>query len=311
MTTLQEAPPRRKGPTLPARLPKIQRVPRQKQLNPTLVVVSWILTMISLMLIVMLVNLTVVSQIQHFASQHRLYAQLREDLAATSTPIGHKDVNGNVVALGTPMALLTIPEIGVKEVVVEGTASRETKMGVGHSPETPLPGQPGTSILLGRAAGYGGVFGDLDKLRPGDRFTVVTGQGKSTYQVIGQRAKGEKLPVLGATDGRLTLVTATGSAFLPDGVLKVDAALVSKAYIAPADTVAGPLPDAQKPLAGDPSRLNQLAWLLELMILLTIGAVWAWKRWSHPAMWIVFAPLLTATGLAVADRICDLLPNLM
>lgn len=311
MTTLQEAPPRRKGPSLPARLPKIQRVPRQTQLSPALTVVSWILTMVSVILIVMLVNLTVISQIQHFASQHRLYAELRQNLAATSTPIGHTDVNGNVVALGTPMALLTIPEIGVNEVVVEGTASRETKMGVGHSPDTPLPGQPGTSVLLGRAAAYGGVFGDLDKLKAGDRFTVLTGQGRSTYQVIGQRVKGEKLPVLDATGGRLTLVTATGSAFLPHGVLKVDAALISKPYIAPSQSIGGKLADAEKPLAGDPSRTNQLAWLLELMILLSIGAVWAWKRWSHPAMWIVFAPLLATTGLAVADRICDLLPNLM
>ncbi|MFL6023083.1 MAG: sortase, partial [Marmoricola sp.] len=243
---------------------------------------------------------------------HSLYNQLRLSLAEGSTPIGQLDSNGKLVKPGTPIALLKIPELGLNEVVVEGTASRQTKLGVGHRADTPYPGQPGASVLMGRSAAYGGVFRNLGKLRPGQIFTVTTGQGVGRYKVIGVRNGDVRLPALTGTAGRLTLVTAKGPAFLPHGVQYVDADLVSPSVGRPKIAfAAGVIPDAQKVLGTDRSRLFSLSWLLELLVLMAAGATWAWKRWSHPAMWIVFVPVLAATGLACADRICDLLPNLM
>jgi LPXTG-site transpeptidase (sortase) family protein len=305
---------RRRGPlpSWPSRLPRLRRVERAEVPDAVTVVASYGLTLLSVVLLALLANLTVVSQLQHFTAQHTLYDQLRLSLAEGSAPIGQLDVNGHLVARGTPVALLDIPELGVKEVVVEGTASRQTKVGVGHRPDTPLPGQPGVSVLMGRAAAYGGVFGRLSQLEPGETFTVTTGQGRSTYRVVGVRKGSVKLPALEGSAGRLTLVTAAGSPFLPHGVLRVDADLVSPSYPRPPVAFAGGvIDDAEQGLAGDPSRLFSLSWLLELLVVVAVGAVWVWKRWSHQATLIVFGPVVAAVGLACADRICDLLPNLM
>ncbi|MFL6059988.1 MAG: sortase [Marmoricola sp.] len=293
-------------------LPKVERSARTQPPNTVVLVYSWVLTMLAIVLGALILNVTLVSQFQHSNAQHKLYDELRVSLAEGSTPIGQLDVNGHVVKAGTPVALLKIPELGIKEVVVDGTASRQTKTGVGHEPDTRMPGQAGQSVLMGRAAAYGGVFKHLDRLKKGDEFTVLTGQGESTYRVIGPRVGTAQLPALTGSASRLTLMTATGAPFFPHKVLQVDAALVSPVYATPPVSYAqGVIDDAQKPLGKDPSRLFSLSWLLELLVLLVAGAIWARHRWSHQATWIVFAPVLAATGFAVADRVCDLLPNLM
>lgn len=298
-------------PGLGRHLPQVRRIPTEQRTGSPLVDVSYGLTILAVVLFTLLVNLTLVSQIQHFSAQHSLYQQLRLSLAEGSTPIGQLDARGELVEPGTPVALLKIPALGISEVVVEGTASRQTKLGVGHRPDTPYPGQPGTSVLMGRSAAYGGVFKHLDRLEAGQVFTVTTGQGIAKYRVIGPRT-GAKVPALTGTAGRLTLVTAQGAPFVPHGVLRVDADLVSPSVPRPPIAfAAGVVEDSQQALGSDRGRLFSLSWLMELLVLMTAGAVWAWKRWSHPAMWVVFVPVLAATGLACADRVCDLLPNLI
>jgi LPXTG-site transpeptidase (sortase) family protein len=316
MTTVSDAGSwarrRRLVPKWPSALPRVQRVPRAQAPDSSTLVISYMLTILAAVAGVVLFNLAVVGQLQHFTAQHSLYQQLRLSLAEGSTPIGQTDAQNHLVKRGTPMALLEIPQLGLREVVVEGTASRQTKVGVGHRADTPLPGQPGPSVLMGRAAAYGGVFGHLDDLKAGETFTVTTGQGRSTYKVIGVRGPGTKLPALSATTGRLSLITARGLPFLPHQTVIVDADLVSQAFPRPPIAFApGAIDDSEQPLKGDPTRLLSLLCLLELLVLGAVGAVWARKRWSQPAMWIVFGPVLGAIGLACADRACDLLPNLM
>jgi LPXTG-site transpeptidase (sortase) family protein len=287
-------------------------VPRAQDVDAATLAASYMLTILAGAVGVLLFNLVVVSQLQHFTAQQSLYHQLRLSLAEGSTPIGQTDAQHHLVERGTPVALLEIPELGVREVVVEGTSSEQTKVAVGHRADTPLPGQAGASVLMGRAAAYGGAFGRIGHLAAGDTFTVTTGQGKSTYKVLGVRASSAKLPALTPTTGQLTLVTAGGRPFLPAKTLMVDASLVSKAFPRPPIAFApGVIDDSEQPLKGDPHRLFSLLWLLNLLILGAVGWVWAWKRWSHLATWIVFAPMLTAAGLGCADRVCDLLPNLM
>ena len=298
----------------PERLPRVQRVTREEPPRGGRVVVSYALTAVSSVLLVLLVNLTLVSQLQHFASQKELYGELRLALAEGSTPIGQvDDLTGELVEPGTALALLEIPELGVREVVVEGTTSQDTKLGVGHRRDTPMPGQPGVSVLMGRAAAYGGVFGDLADLDPGDGFTVTTGQGVVEYRVIGLRSgESTQLPALAPEDGRLTMTTASGRAFQPTGALRVDAEQVSETFPRPPVAFApGVIDDSEQAMAGDPSRLFSLSWLLQLLLALAVATVWAWKRWSHPGTWIVAVPAFLAVGLACADRVCDLLPNLI
>lgn len=300
------------APAWPAGLPRVQRVAREAPPDWRTLVLSSALSLISLVIITLLFNLTVVSQLQHWSAQHRLYGELRLSLAEGSVPIGQLDVNGQLVAAGTPVALLDIPRLGTHEVVVEGTSSQVTKLGVGHRRDTPMPGQPGVSVLMGRASAYGGPFRNIGELRSGDVFTVTTGQGIARYRVIGARTGIVELPVLGPEDGRLTLATARGRPFQPSGVLYVDAELTSKAQPRPAVAIApGVLSHDDQVMAGNTSRAFSLSWLAELLLAMSLAAVWAWKRWSRPATWIVFVPVLAMIALACADRFDDLLPNLL
>lgn len=296
----------------PAGLPKVTKVANPRPPDWRAVVASYALMMISAILLVLLFNLTVVSQLQHANSQRRLYDELRLTVAEGSVPIGQLDVHGELVEPGTPIALIDIPKLGVNEVVVEGSSSRQTKLGVGHRRDTPYPGQPGVSVLVGRAAAYGGVFRYLELLRTGDRFSVSTGQGTSEYEVIGIRNGETQLPALGEKDGRLTLVTSTGRPFQPGGVLRLDARLISEAFPRPPIAIAAGVVDPQEEvMSGDRSRVFSLSWLVQLLAAAAVAAVWAAKRWNTLATWIVFVPVITVTALACADRVTDLLPNLL
>ena len=50
-------------------------------------------------------------------------------------------------------------------------------------PGTPIPGQPGNSVISGHRTTYGRPFFDFDLLDPGDRITVETAIGTHTYEV--------------------------------------------------------------------------------------------------------------------------------
>ena len=86
-------------------------------------------------------------------------------------------------APGEGFAAMRIPKIGVDQVVVEGVDRESLKRGPGHMPWTPLPGQPGNSVISGHRVTYGRPFFDLDQLSPGDVIEVETAIGVHTYEV--------------------------------------------------------------------------------------------------------------------------------
>ncbi|KRC59498.1 MULTISPECIES: sortase [unclassified Nocardioides] len=319
MTAAPEAPQRkdrrreRTGPgaALRARMPKVERVANPAPTDWRLVVASYALSMLSVVLLALLLNLTVISQVQHFTSQNKLYDQLRLTIAEGSVPIGQRDVDGELVEAGTPIALLEIPRLELREVVVEGSSSRQTKLGIGHRFDTPYPGQAGASVLVGRASAYGGAFRWIDKLQPGDTIRVSTGQGTSEYSVIGARHGQQDLPALEpGKDGRLTMITSSGRPFQPSGVTMVDAELTTPVFPRPSIAIAeGYVKPDERVLSGDTSRVFSLSWLIQLLVAASVAAVWAAKRWNRLATWIVFVPVIAMLALACADRVTDLLPN--
>jgi sortase A len=83
-------------------------------------------------------------------------------------------------------ALIRIPKIDRLEEgwnVVQGVTRRDLKTGAGHMPHTPLPGQPGNSVISGHRTTYGAPFHELDVLEPGDTIEVETALGTHVYQV--------------------------------------------------------------------------------------------------------------------------------
>lgn len=85
--------------------------------------------------------------------------------------------------LGAAFALLRIPKIGVDEALFEGVDVATLKNGPGHMPGTPLPGQPGNSVLSGHRTTYGRPFFDLDQLVVGDTIEVESEIGVHVYEV--------------------------------------------------------------------------------------------------------------------------------
>ncbi|MFI6931993.1 sortase [Streptomyces sp. NPDC050287] len=258
-------------------------------------------------------QLLVVSAAQERSAQHAAFDELRDQLALGTAPVAQADQQGRLLAPGTPVALIAVPGLRMSQVVLEGTDSAVLTDGPGHRRDTPLPGQAGTSVLMGRAAAYGGPFGRLASLAAGDRFSVTTGQGKATYRVSDVRRAGDPAPApLASGNGRLVLVTATGPRFVPSGVLRVDADLVSAPFQTPAAVIrSGTLPDSEEPLARPAGVPWPLVMWLQALLLTAVAAVWAWHRWGRHQTWIVFAPVVAVLGLQVATRTTELLPNLL
>ena len=313
-----EAAPDRPAP--PPKIPFWLRPPanrRPKRPRPTPREPRWWIGVVWLVLSVLLLcfvaHVALFGILQHARNQAAGYAELRVSLAQADTPLGQLDVNDKLVADGTPIALLSIPKLGLSEVVRQGSTSDVTRLGVGHRRDTPYPGQTGTSILYGRQSTYGGPFGGLPALVPGDTIKVTTGQGTYTFTVFGLRRPGDPLPeAIGPKAGRLELVTADGPPLVSSSVLYVDASLkgtpadsartvLTGHALEPSEKVMGIEPDGWLPL------VFALQWLI-VAAALTRYLVQKWGRWQT---WIVAAPVLLVLGATTADSAMALLPNLI
>lgn len=281
--------------------------------SAALAVTGVALCILAALLLSLVAELTIVGSLRQSRDQQTAYAQLREQLAKATIPTGQTDADGVLLAPGTAIALMNIPTLGLQEVVAEGTTSRVLTSGPGHRRDTVFPGQPGSSIVFGRQAAYGGPFNGLARLAKGDAIEFTTGQGTFTYRVVGLRQPGD--PQIVSSDpkiGRLTLVTADGVPYLASSTLRVDAVLEG----APAELpgrVLGPaaLAPAERPMSGDPSAWIPLVFWAQALAVAAIGVVWLRGRWGRWQTWVVGAPLLGFVGLGVAQQVALLLPNLI
>ncbi len=256
-----------------------------------------------------------VSRLDYDRVQVESYATLRANLALATAPTGPTQPFDPKALLvpGTPVGVLNIPEIGLTTVIFEGTSGRVLESGPGHQRDTPLPGQPGVSVIFGRRAAYGGPFSRLPWVQVGDVFTVTTGQGVASYRVIDLRRAGDPFPPPPtAGQGRLILVTADGPPLAPFGVLDVDANLISKASPAPAMVIsAADLAPSERALGTDPGALVPVV-LWGAALLSAVGLLaWAGPRWGRWQTWIVAVPVVLFFSLSISDQVACLLPNLM
>jgi len=304
-----ESPPRVDAP------PPTPVMPARTPAPAPMRTVALVLAMLSVSILALAVNLVLISQVQNYTSQKALYDELRVDLAGGAAPTGPEGVDGELIEPGTPVALLTAPEIGLpRSVIVEGTAGAQTMAGIGHRRDTVLPCQYGTSVLMARSGAYGAAGAAFKALREGDRFGITMGQGSCTYEVTGIRFAGDQAPPAPrAGQGRITLTTAAGLPFMPTAVYRVDAELVSDGYDRPAVAIpAGALPESEAAMGTDTSALYPLVLLLELMIAVALFVVWLWRRWGRWQAWLIGIPPILAVGLLTAGLVNQwLLPNLL
>ncbi|MEV4312596.1 class E sortase [Actinocrispum sp. NPDC049592] len=270
------------------------------------------ISIIAALALCLVAQLTLLGVLTHNSDQERAYTDFRVQLANATAPVRGLDGDRRLLADGTPMAILAIPKLGLREVVGEGATPETLKSGPGHRRDTVLPGQAGTSVLLGRRAAYGGPFGAISTLSAGDEITLTTGQGAHTYRVSGVRRAGAPQPKeLAKGEGRLTLVTADGPEFLPEDILRVDAKLTSQAVPSNGAPPSMAVRDAEQPMATDSGALVGLVGWGLVLCAGVAGVVYLRQRAGRWHAWVVGVPLLGALGLTVADQAASLLPNLL
>lgn len=257
---------------------------------------------------------TVGSRLYYDRVQHNDYASFRAELAQATAPTGPTDPADakKLLPVGTPVAVLSIPEIGLNAVVLQGTTSDVLEGGPGHLRDTAMPGQVGVSEILGRRAAYGGPFARLSSLSPGAVFSVTTGQGVTRYRVLDVRRAGDPVPVLTTGKGRLILGTADGPPFAPTGVVWVDADTITAPYTPPAMVIStSEISPSELPLGTESGVWLPLVLWGEGLLLAALAIAWLRSHWGRWQTWTVALPVLGYLGLGVADQVARLLPNLM
>jgi sortase A len=245
--------------------------------------------------------------LQETRTQSVMYAKFRQELAGEVAPIGAP------IKAGAPVALLEIPRLGLRDIVVEGTSSGDLLKGPGHRADSPLPGESGVSVVYGRGATFGAPFERLQKLQPGDAITVVDGAGTFQYIVKDVRRAGSALPQpVGANASRLTLASAAANGWravlAPSAPLYVDADMHGSAVAEPGGRPAA-VPGSETLMGSDSGALDSLVHWLALLIVSAAAAAWAFARWGRWQTWIVAAPTVGAALWLVSETAMKLLPN--
>lgn len=271
------------------------------------------LGLLAALLAAFLIDLLGLSHLQHLVAQQQARDSFASQLAEGTAPVDEGDVDSVLLGDGAPVARIEIPALGINEIVGEGSTSSVLARGPGHRRDTPLPGQGGVSVIMGRASAFGGPFARIQELPPGEAISVVTGQGEQLFRVIGVRYAGDPAPAaVAAGRSRMVLETARGGPYLPLGVVRVDAELVSATQDRGGRmTTYLSLPQADKELSGDLSTVWALVFALQFLVLAEVAAIYSFRRFGWARTWVVFLPVLTLSCLLTADQIVRLLPNLL
>jgi sortase A len=209
---------------------------------------------------------------------------------------------------GRPVGLIEIPSIGVSQVMVQGISSSDTKLGPGHDPSTPAPGQAGNAIVVGRRTTYGSPFANINRLQKGAEIEVLTRQGLFTYHVIPLPAHVPLASLIRqGTANRLTLITSSPP-YQATSQIAVVAKLNGKGLQAP-----GPLPLA--PAGEQPGKTtNESQWgrilLWGELLAVAIGVTWYLlrRRWSIAVTYLLATPILIALAFLFYGALDTLLP---
>jgi sortase A len=274
----------------------------------------------------------------HDREQKKLRSQFARTLAAPGTTVpapGPATATSPTTAAppttlpaalleGDAAAVIEIPKIGLDETVVEGVGVEELKRGVGHYPDTKLPGEKGNAALAGHRTTYGHPFNRIDELSTGDEITVTTKSGTFHYQWMEKKVvTPETVAVLDDTpDDRLTLTTCNPKYSAAERLIVVAKLMsppIAPAPATPANPAPSPSPPRSQELAaggGSPAGLSgagaanrpAIAWgILAGSVWLAAWAVgrWSGRRWTAYA---VGAPVFLVMLFMFFENFARLLP---
>ncbi|MGY2873121.1 sortase A [Marmoricola sp. URHA0025 HA25] len=261
--------------------------------------VAWTLTALGAVLLLFVAFLLVGSRVQANRTQDVLYGKLANQLEQATAPVS------GTIEPGTPVAVLRVDRLGLRQVVVQGASAAQTAIGPGLRSDSVLPGQAGVSVVVGRRTTYGAPFRHLDRLRRGDQLQVTTGQGHWTYVVDLVRHSDDPAASVAVVPARLTLVTSD-PAFSPDRQLLVSAVLRGTPQARSTTTLPrfGERP-GEHALG---SAVSLLLWA-QLLLAVVFVATRLTLRFPKGAVWIGAAPVLLAVLWNVFESVSDFLPT--
>jgi sortase A len=211
---------------------------------------------------------------------------------------------------GKPLGIISFPRFGEQQVMVQGISDADTKLGPGHDPSTPAPGQAGNAVVVGRRETYGAPFEHLGGLQKGDTLVATTRQGQFLYSVqsVSRAPLGSPSPIAATQDDRLTLITAA-SGIHPSSELVVVGKLEGQGLQAP-----GPLPlrppglhpGASSGIGGSWGSL--LLWGQLLLITIVAAVLLYVRRWSPAVTYLLTTPLIITFAIMFYGAIDALLP---
>lgn len=97
------------------------------------------------------------------------------------------DTNNPPPPQGTAFGLLYVPRLHDHVwslPIIQGVDSAQLAKGVGHYPQTAMPGQIGNFAIAGHRATNGEPFAFIDEIRAGDRVFVQTADFWFTYELL-------------------------------------------------------------------------------------------------------------------------------
>lgn len=273
-----------------------------------------------------------IGSLVHARDQRALMSAERSDISAAAVEakaLDHVNLPTQPPVPGAPVGVLAIPALGINQAVVEGVGSSQTVSGPGHVPGTAGLGQQGNAAVVGRNAAYGGPFGRLDQLKPGDKVLTATIEGQSIYVVrhVARLTLGSPTAPAGSTstsstpsvtlntlyrhttDNRLTLVTSASAApWNSSQVIEVTAVLRGKPYQPLSQEAQSP---SQQGNTGDSGVWAELVLSLLALTATAAGALLLYRRCTVRSAYLLStAPVVAFTVLA-AEAISRLLPAWM
>ncbi|MDQ6911137.1 MAG: sortase, partial [Actinomycetota bacterium] len=246
--------------------------------------------------------------------QHRLIGSYRGAIARASNQssgLFGVEVPTKAPDPGAPVAILEIGKLSVQQVVVEGVASSQTRAGPGHVAGTAGPGQPGNSVIVGRAHAFGKPLSGLAQLRKGSRILVTTTQGQSVYVVDDVRHVDLSGKTIDETygrskDDRLTLITSSSS--VPWNGSAAIVAVAKMETVPFVQTPQGGRVSGHSGMDGESGALSSVILCLALYGCVMAGSVFAYRRLSLTSAYLLTIAPAAAVTVIAAETLSRLLP---
>ncbi|MCZ0981040.1 hypothetical protein O1L60_24280 [Streptomyces diastatochromogenes] len=132
------------------------------------------------------------------------------------------------------------------------------------------------------------------------------------YEVTAVRRAGDPLPAPSARGGPAHPADRERRRVHPEGVVRVDAKLISAAQPSPPRPLkAGWITAAEEPLAGEDDVWPGIFLGVQGLLAAALLTVAARRRWGRRQTWVTAVPVLVALGVAVSGQLTRLLPNLL